>query len=397
MALVKGVFIVGARRTAFGTYGGKLKDISLADLQSVAAVAALESAKVKPELVDSVIIGNVGSVASADGIYAARHAALKSGIPKEKPAYNINRLCGSGFQTVINSAQDIETGFAQISLAGGAENMSAFPHVIRGIRFGVPLGQPPPLEDSLWLGLTDSFCGLPMGVTAEKLGAQYKITRDEVDEYAIRSQKLWKEAQDAGRFKEEIVPVPYKVKKATQNLEVDEHPKPQTTLEVLKKLPTIFKKDGLVTAGSASGVCDGAGAIVLASEQAVKQNSLTPLARVVGYSVVGVEPSIMGIGPAPAIKALLQATGKTLNDIDLIEINEAFGAQTLSCAKELNLDINKLNVNGGAIALGHPLAASGSRITAHLVHELRRRKAKYGIGSACIGGGQGIAILLESL
>lgn len=397
MALVKGVFIVGARRTAFGTYGGKLKDISLADLQSVAAVAALESAKVKPELVDSVIIGNVGSVASADGIYAARHAALKSGIPKEKPAYNINRLCGSGFQTVINSAQDIETGFAQISLAGGAENMSAFPHVIRGIRFGVPLGQPPPLEDSLWLGLTDSFCGLPMGVTAEKLGAQYKITRDEVDEYAIRSQKLWKEAQDAGRFKEEIVPVPYKVKKATQNLEVDEHPKPQTTLEVLKKLPTIFKKDGLVTAGSASGVCDGAGAIVLASEQAVKQNSLTPLARVVGYSVVGVEPSIMGIGPAPAIKALLQATGKTLNDIDLVEINEAFGAQTLSCAKELNLDINKLNVNGGAIALGHPLAASGSRITAHLVHELRRRKAKYGIGSACIGGGQGIAILLESL
>lgn len=397
MALVKGVFIVGARRTAFGTYGGKLKDISLADLQSVAAVAALESAKVKPELVDSVIIGNVGSVASADGIYAARHAALKSGIPKEKPAYNINRLCGSGFQTVINSAQDIETGFAQISLAGGVENMSAFPHVIRGIRFGVPLGQPPPLEDSLWLGLTDSFCGLPMGVTAEKLGAQYKITRDEVDEYAIRSQKLWKEAQDAGRFKEEIVPVPYKVKKATQNLEVDEHPKPQTTLEVLKKLPTIFKKDGLVTAGSASGVCDGAGAIVLASEQAVKQNSLTPLARVVGYSVVGVEPSIMGIGPAPAIKALLQATGKTLNDIDLIEINEAFGAQTLSCAKELNLDINKLNVNGGAIALGHPLAASGSRITAHLVHELRRRKAKYGIGSACIGGGQGIAILLESL
>ncbi|XP_030763457.1 3-ketoacyl-CoA thiolase, mitochondrial-like [Sitophilus oryzae] len=397
MALVKGVFIVGARRTAFGTYGGKLKDISLADLQSVAAVAALESAKVKPELVDSVIIGNVGSVASADGIYAARHAALKSGIPKEKPAYNINRLCGSGFQTVINSAQDIETGFAQISLAGGVENMSAFPHVIRGIRFGVPLGQPPPLEDSLWLGLTDSFCGLPMGVTAEKLGAQYKITRDEVDEYAIRSQKLWKEAQDAGRFKEEIVPVPYKVKKATQNLEVDEHPKPQTTLEVLKKLPTIFKKDGLVTAGSASGVCDGAGAIVLASEQAVKQNSLTPLARVVGYSVVGVEPSIMGIGPAPAIKALLQATGKTLNDIDLVEINEAFGAQTLSCAKELNLDINKLNVNGGAIALGHPLAASGSRITAHLVHELRRRKAKYGIGSACIGGGQGIAILLESL
>ncbi|XP_030755351.1 3-ketoacyl-CoA thiolase, mitochondrial-like, partial [Sitophilus oryzae] len=392
-----GVFIVGARRTAFGTYGGKLKDISLADLQSVAAVAALESAKVKPELVDSVIIGNVGSVASADGIYAARHAALKSGIPKEKPAYNINRLCGSGFQTVINSAQDIETGFAQISLAGGAENMSAFPHVIRGIRFGVPLGQPPPLEDSLWLGLTDSFCGLPMGVTAEKLGAQYKITRDEVDEYAIRSQKLWKEAQDAGRFKEEIVPVPYKVKKATQNLEVDEHPKPQTTLEVLKKLPTIFKKDGLDRLGFLKGVCDGAGAIVLASEQAVKQNSLTPLARVVGYSVVGVEPSIMGIGPAPAIKALLQATGKTLNDIDLIEINEAFGAQTLSCAKELNLDINKLNVNGGAIALGHPLAASGSRITAHLVHELRRRKAKYGIGSACIGGGQGIAILLESL
>ncbi|XP_076257930.1 yippee interacting protein 2 [Rhynchophorus ferrugineus] len=396
-SLVKGVFVVGAKRTPFGTYGGKLKDISPTELQTVAAKAALAAANLKPELVDSVVIGNVSAASAADGTFCARHVSLRTGIPIEKPAYNINRLCGSGFQSVVNGAQDILTGFSQIVLTGGTENMSAYPHVLRGLRFGVPLGQSPPLEDSLWAGLLDTQCNLPMGLTAEKLGAQYNLTRDEVDEFALRSQKLWKEAHDAGRFNEELVPIPVKVKKDIKNFEVDEHPKPQTTIDTLKKLPTVFKKEGLVTAGSASGICDGAGAVVLASEEAVNKNNLKPLARLVGYSIVGVDPSIMGIGPAPAIRLLLKATGKTLDDIDLVEINEAFGAQTLACAKELKLDINKLNVDGGAIALGHPLAASGSRITAHLVYELRRRKAKFGIGSACIGGGQGIALLVEAL
>lgn len=396
-SLVKGVFIVGAKRTVFGTYGGKLKNVSITELQTLAAKAALASANVKPESVDTVVIGIVNPGASQDGGFLARHVLLQSGIPVEKPAFAVNRLCGSGFQSIVNGVQDLVTGFGNISLTGGVDNMSAFPHIVRGIRFGVPLGVTPQLEDSLWVGLTDSYCNLPMALTAEKLGAQYKLTRDEVDEFALRSQKLWKAANDAGRFKEELVPVPVKGKKGVENLEVDEHPKPNSTIETMKKLPTIFKKDGLVTAGSASGICDGAGAVVLASEDAVSKNGLKPLARVLAYSVVGVEPSIMGIGPAPAIKAILKATGKTLNDIDLVEINEAFGAQTLACAKDLGLDINKLNVDGGAIALGHPLAASGSRIIAHLVHELRRRNAKLGIGSACIGGGQGIAILIEAL
>ncbi|CAG9766401.1 unnamed protein product [Ceutorhynchus assimilis] len=392
-SLVKGSFIVGAKRTVFGTYGGKLKNVSITELQTIAAKAALASANVKPENVDTVVVGIVGANSSADGIFTSRHVSLKCGIPIEKPALAVNRLCGSGFQSIINGVQDLQTGFAQISLTGGVENMSSYPHAVRGLRWGLPLGSSPVFEDSLWAGLTDTYCNLPMGLTAEKLGAQFKLTREEVDEYALRSQRLWKEAQDAGRFKEELVPVPVKVKRDMVDLMVDEHPKPQTTLETLRKLPTVFKKDGLVTAGTASGICDGAGAVVLASEQALKDHNLKPLARVVAYSVVGVEPSIMGIGPAPAIRAILKATGKSLNDIDLVEINEAFGAQTLSCAKDLGLDINKLNVDGGAIALGHPLAASGSRITAHLVHELRRRKAKFGIGSACIGGGQGIAIL----
>ncbi|CAH1979693.1 unnamed protein product [Acanthoscelides obtectus] len=395
-ALAKGVFIVGAKRTPFGTYGGKLTKTHISDLQTIAAKAALTAANVKPELIDSVIVGNVLTAAS-DGTFLPRHVSLKCDIPIEKPAFLVNKLCGSGFQSVVNGAQDIMTGSASIVLTGGVDNMSATPHTVRNIRFGVPLGTSPTLEDSLWVGLTDSYCKLPMALTAEKLGEQFKITRDEVDQYSLRSQQLWKAAQDAGRFKEEMAPVPVKVKRDTVNMDVDEHARPETTLDGLKKLPTLFKKDGLVTAGSASGICDGAGAVVLASEEAASKHNLKPLARLVAWSVVGVEPSIMGIGPSPAIKKLLEVTGKTLNDIDLVEINEAFAAQTLACVKDLQLDINKLNVDGGAIALGHPLGASGARITTHLVHELRRRGAKLGVGSACIGGGQGIALMVEAL
>ncbi|CAH1104064.1 unnamed protein product [Psylliodes chrysocephalus] len=397
-SLAKGIFIVGAKRTAFGTFGGKLAKSHITDLQTIAAKAALAAANVNPEIVDSVVIGNVISSAASDGGYLARHVLLKTGVPVDKPALIVNRLCGSGFQAIVSGLQDIETGCAEISLTGGVENMSASPYVVRNIRFGgVPLGHSPVLEDTIWLSVQDTYCKLSMALTAEKLGDQFKLTKDEVDQFSFQSQQRWKAAQDAGKFKDEIVPVPIKVKKDTVNFEVDEHPRPQTTLEGLKKLPTLFKKDGLVTAGSASGICDGAAAVVLAGEAALSKHNLKPLARIVAHSVVGVDPSIMGFGPSPAIKNILKITGKTLNDIDLIEINEAFGAQALACAKDLKLDMSKFNVNGGAIALGHPLAASGSRITGHLVYELKRRGGKYAIGSACIGGGQGIAIMIEAL
>jgi len=397
MSLVKSVFIVGAKRTPFGTYGGKFVKTGASELQTIAAKAALAEAKVSPNLIDTVTVGNVLSASSCDGIFLTRHVLLKSGIPQEKPALTVNRLCGSGFQAVVTGCLDIMTGAADIALTGGTDNMSQSPYMVRNIRFGSPLGVSPVLEDSLWLGLTDSYCKLPMALTAEKLGAQFKITRDEVDEFSARSQENWKKAHDSGVFQAELCPVPIKHKGKVINMEVDEHPRPQTTIETLKKLPPLFKENGLVTAGSASGICDGAAALVLASEEAVKKHNLTPLARIVSYSAVGVDPSIMGIGPVPAIQQALKAAGKTLNDMDLIEINEAFGAQALSCVKELKVDMSKFNVNGGAIALGHPLGATGARITTHLAHELKRTKGKYGIGSACIGGGQGIAILLESV
>ncbi|XP_012522043.1 3-ketoacyl-CoA thiolase, mitochondrial [Monomorium pharaonis] len=397
-AIKKGVFIVAAKRTPFGTMGGMFVNKSATDLSVVASTAAIQAAGLKPEKIDSVVFGHVMANSSSDGGFLARHTLLKSGIPQQKPAFSVNRLCGSGFQAIVNGAQEILLGDSNIVLTGGAENMSQAPFVVRNVRYGTALGQKYEFEDSLWLGLLDTYCNLPMGLTAEKLGAQYNLKREEVDKFALSSQQRWKAANDAGHFKEEIAPVQVKIKKQDTAVSVDEHPRPQTTMESLTKLKPVFKKDGLVTAGSASGICDGASAVILASEEAVKAEGLKPLARLVGYSVVGVDPSIMGIGPAPAIKELLKVTGKTLDDMEIVEINEAFGAQTLACAKDLNLDLNKLNVNGGAIAVGHPLAASGSRITAHLVHELRRRKAgKFAIGSACIGGGQGIAVMVEVL
>ncbi|XP_051162763.1 3-ketoacyl-CoA thiolase, mitochondrial [Leptopilina boulardi] len=394
---VKGVYIVGAKRTPFGKMGGMFLNKSATDLAVVASKAAIEAAGIQPEKVDSVVFGHVLMNSSSDGAFLPRHTLLKCGIPQDRNALGVNRLCGSGFQSIVSGLQSILVGESKIVVAGGTDNMSQAPFVVRNVRFGTALGQKYDFEDSLWLGLMDSYCNLPMGVTAEKLGAKFGVTRDEVDQFAFRSQQLWKDANDNGRFKDEIAPVTVKVKRQEVAVAVDEHPRPQTKIEDLKKLSSIFQKDGLVTAGSASGVCDGAGALVLASEEAVKSEKLKPLARIVGYSVVGVDPTIMGIGPSPAIQNLLKITGKSLDDMEIIEINEAFGAQTLACAKDLKIDMNKLNVNGGAIALGHPLAASGSRITTHIVHELRRRKAKFGIGSACIGGGQGIAIMVEAL
>jgi len=394
---LKGVFIVGAKRTPFGAFGGALAKKSPTDLQEVAASAAIAAAKLDPKLIDSVIVGNVLGCSNNDTIYVSRHVGLRCGVPIETPALTVNRLCGSGFQSVVNGAQEISLGVANIALTGGTDNMSMSPYAIRDIRFGTKLGVDVKLDDTLWASVTDAHCKTPMGVTAENLAAKYSITRAEADAFAIKSQVNWAAAQAAGHFDAEMAPVTLKSRKGSVEMSVDEHPKPKATLEGIAKLPPVFAKNGTVTAATASGICDGAGAVILASEAALSQHSLTPLARVVGYAVAGVEPTIMGIGPAPAIRQLLQATGLTLADIDLVEINEAFAPQTIACQRELDLNPDTLNVNGGAIALGHPLGASGSRITAHLTHELRRRGAKYGIGSACIGGGQGIAVLLEAL
>ncbi|RQM21686.1 hypothetical protein B5M09_008198 [Aphanomyces astaci] len=388
------VFIVAAKRTPFGAFGGKLKSISATDLATHATKAALQAAKLDPALVDTVIVGNVAQT-SSDAAYLARHVLLKSGIPLEKPALTINRLCGSGFQSLINGIHEIKLGEASIAVASGTENMSQAPLVSYGdkSRFGVGLGAGLQLQDSLWSALTDSYAKCPMGITAENLAAQVGVSREECDTVALRSQTLWAKAHAAGVFDAELAPIDVKVKGKFESFATDEHPR-ETTLEKLGKLKTVFKDGGVVTAGNASGIADGAGAIILASEAALKHAA--PLARVVSYSVVGVDPSIMGIGPVPAIQQALKRANLTLDDMDLIEINEAFGAQYLSCLKELGANPEISNVNGGAIALGHPLGASGSRITAHLTHALIRTKKRYAVGAACIGGGQGIAIILEN-
>jgi len=394
-SLTRGVFIVAAKRTPFGAMGGKLANRTPTDLQEIAGKAALAAGNVDPKIVDSVVIGNVISSAAPDTAYIARHVLLRCGIPLDRPALIVNRLCGTGFQSVVNAAQEIAIGDSKVVLAGGSENMSQAPHVLRDVRFGAKLGVDLKLEDSLWNSLTDAHVKLPMGMTGENLAAKYNISRQEADDFALASQQKWKKANDAGHFKAEIEPVTVKVKGKEEIMDTDEHPKPQTTREGLAKLRPVFKKGGAVTAGTASGICDGAGAIIVASEAALKEYNLTPIARLVSYGIAGCDPSIMGIGPVPAIQKALKVAGKSLNDMDLIEINEAFAAQALACAKELGIDLNKFNVDGGATALGHPLAASGSRITAHLCHEMRRRGANLSIGAACIGGGQGIAVLLE--
>lgn len=382
------IVIVSGARTPFGRFGGALKDLSATDLGVVAAREAMRRAGISPEAINHVVFGNALQT-SADAPYLARHIGLKVGAPVSVPALTVNRLCGSGFQSIISGAQMLLLGEADFVLAGGAESMSQAPHVIRGARWGLPLGQGN-LEDSLWTALTDSYCDLSMALTAENLAAKYGITREAADEYAYLSQMRTKEAQDSGRLAEEIVPVDGILKR-------DEHPRPQTTKEGLRSLKPYFRKDGIVTAGNASGICDGAAAVVLTTTEKARQRGLKPLARIISWGIVGVEPEIMGIGPAHAIKVALESAGLKLDQIDLIEVNEAFACQYLAVEKELRLDRERVNVNGGAVALGHPLGASGTRITLTLILELGRRKARYGLGSACIGGGQGIALLVERL
>jgi acetyl-CoA acyltransferase 2 len=387
------IVVLGGARTAFGTYGGALRDVSATDLGIVASKGALERSKVSPERIDQVIFGNVLQT-SGDAVYFARHIGLKSGAPTEAPALTINRLCGSGLQAILLAAQEIQLGQAEFVLAGGAEAMSMAPHMIRGARWGLPLGEQK-LEDYLWVALVDSYNGLGMANTAENLGRKYGIGRKEADEFAYRSHMLAAKARESCRFSEEIVPVDVKTKKGITVVEKDEHIRPDTSLEALGKLVARFEKDGTVTAGNASGINDGAAAVVVASAEAAEKAGLKPIARIVAGGVCGVDPDIMGIGPAPSSRQALKRAGLKIDDMDLVEINEAFATQYLAVEKDLGLDRDKTNVNGGAIALGHPLGASGARLALTLITELQKRKGKYGLASLCIGGGQGIAAIFE--
>ncbi|MCL4812265.1 MAG: acetyl-CoA C-acyltransferase, partial [Vicinamibacteraceae bacterium] len=373
------VYIVGGVRTPMGSFVGPLKDLSANELGALAAKAALERTGVRPEQIEQVVFGNVVQT-SADAIYCARHIGLKAGIPVEVPALTVNRLCGSGIESAVVAGHLIQLGEAHLALVGGTESMSQAPHVVRGARTGLRLGQGR-LEDMLWEALTDSYCGCPMAITAENCAAHYGISREAQDEYALRSQQRAASAWDEGRLAEEVVPVQVRGRKGPETFARDDHMRPDATLEGLAKLPPVFKKDGGVTAGNASGIVDGAAALVLASSHAVEGSGLRPWGSLVASVSVGVEPSMMGMGPAPAIRALLRKTGLTLDDIDLFEINEAFAAQYLAVEKELGLDRDKVNVNGGAIALGHPLGMSGTRLLLTLLLEMRRRGAQRGIAA----------------
>jgi acetyl-CoA C-acetyltransferase/acetyl-CoA acyltransferase 2 len=387
------VVFLAAKRTPFGTFGGSLKDLSATDLAVHAAKAALAQAGAPAEDYGHVVIGNVAQT-SSDAIYLARHVGLRAGLPVAVPALTVNRLCGSGFEAVVQGARILAAGEAEVVLVGGTESMSQAPLVLRGTRFGHAFGKTPPLEDMLWSALTDSYARMPMALTAEKLAEQYRITQDEVDEYAVLTQRRFAAAMEAGRLAEELAPVEVQARKGPQLFARDEHPRPDTTVEALRKLPKVFKSDGVIHAGAASGIADGAGALVLATRAYAERHGRRPLARLVSWGFAGVDPTVMGIGPVAAFRNVLARTGSKLTDFDLFEVNEAFAPQYLAVEKELGLPRELTNVDGGAIAVGHPLAASGARITAHGIYELARRGGKHALVGACIGGGQGIALAL---
>src|ERR1700757_3469585 len=389
------VVIVAGARTPMARYTGSFSDVSAIDLAAHASKEAIRRSGANPAEIDHAIFGNVMQT-SADALYGARHVGLKAGLKTEPPAVTVNRLCGSGIEAIAQAAQRLLLGEANMVLAGGMENMTQAPFVIRGARTGLKLGGGT-LEDSLFVGLTDTFCGLPMALTAEKLAEQKGITRKDADAYALRSQQAAEAAFKACYLTEELVPVEVKQGKKTILVREDDHRRPETTMEILEKLPPSFKKDGMVTAGNASGIVDGAAAVVLTREQAAKERGLKPLGRIVSWAVAGVDPSIMGIGPVPSTRKALQLAGMKLEQVDRVEVNEAFAAQYLAVEKELGLQREKTNVNGGAIALGHPLGASGTRLVITLLNELRRKHLKYGLATACIGGGQGIAMIVEAI
>jgi acetyl-CoA acetyltransferase family protein len=391
------IAIVSGARTPMGRYCGKLKDFTAQELGAIAGKGAIERSGIQPTDFDHVVFGNAQQT-SGDALYGARHVGLRAGLPIETPALTVNRLCGSGMQAIVNAAQMIQLEEARVVLAGGMEAMSQAPFTIRG-RDGFTLAPGGKIEDSLMVALLDSYCGLYMANTAELYGEQQGITRQMQDEFALRSQQMADAAYKEGRLQEELVPVPLRNSKGEptgESLTEDDHRRPQTTMEGLAKLRAAFGKNGTVTAGNASGIVDGGAAVVVMSLEQAQKRNLNPLGRIVNWGIAGVEPKLMGRGPVPATKLALQRAGLTLDYIDLIEVNEAFAAQYLGVEKELGLDRTKVNVNGGAIALGHPLGATGTRLVITLLHELRRRKKKYGLATACIGGGQGIAMVVES-
>lgn len=393
MKATKELVILAAKRTPFGGFGGSLKNLSATDLGVIAAEAAIAESGVAKEDFDHVVFGNVCQT-SADAIYLARHVGLRAGLAQSVPALTINRLCGSGFQALVNGAELIMTGQAKVVLTGGAESMSQAPHVVRGARWGLQLGRSQ-MEDSLWECLTDSFNRMPMAITAENIAERYGISQEEVDAYSVASQTRYAEGLAGGAFSDEICPVTIKSRKGEKVVDSDEHPRPTVTLDGLQRLPKVFKKDGVIHAGAASGICDGAGAIILADGDWARSQGLTPLASLESWGVVGCDPDVMGLGPVEASRKALAAIDKSADDMEMLEINEAFAPQVLGCVKELGWDLDKVNMNGGAIAVGHPLAASGARITAHLVHNVRKAGGGYALGSACIGGGQGIAVIVK--
>jgi acetyl-CoA acetyltransferase family protein len=398
MAQTTDIAIVSGARTPMGRYCGKLRDFTAMDLAAVASQEAIRRSGVDPKEFDHAVFGNAQQT-SGDSLYGARHVALKAGLPIETPALTVNRLCGSGMQSLVNAAQMIQLGEANTVLAGGMESMSQAPHVVRGARWGLGLGEGK-LEDSLMVALLDTYCGLYMANTAELYAEQQGITRQHMDEFSLQSQQKAGAAQKACRLAEEIVPVALKNRKGEptgEMFEKDDHLRPETTMEGLAKLKAAFGKNGTVTAGNASGIVDGGAAVVMMKLDQAQKRGLKPMGRIVSWGIAGVDPKIMGSGPVPATRAALKKAGLKLDDIDLIEVNEAFAGQYLAVEKELGLDRNKVNVNGGAIALGHPLGATGTRLVITLLHELRRRKAQYGLATACIGGGQGIAMIVENL
>ncbi len=390
------IYIIDGARTPFGVLQGSLSDVSAIDLAVIAGKGAIERSTVNPQQIDQVVMGNVIQT-SKDAIYFARHVALKAGLSIETPALTVNRLCGSGLQAIISAAQMLQLGEGQIALAGGAENMTQAPHVIRGARNGFKLGQAPQLEDSLWEAIIDSYVGCGMAITAENLAEKYGLTREQVDAYALRSQTAARRAQQSGLLAEEIVPVTVKDRKGKPVEITQDEGIRDTSIEALAKLPARFRAGGVVTPGNASGINDAGAAVILATGDAVQQHNLKPIARLVSWGVVGVPPEIMGIGPAPAIRQALKRADLSLSDLHRVEVNEAFSPQYLAVEKELGLDRDKTNVNGGAISIGHPLAASGARLVLTLMYELRRHHLKYGAASLCIGGGQGIAAVIENV
>ncbi len=397
------VFLSG-KRTAFGTFLGALGSVSATDLGVHASKAAIEQAGITPEDIDSVVFGNVMQT-SPDAIYCARHIGLKAGVPIPVPAVTVNRLCGSGFESLVQAGHLLRLGEATMVLAGGTENMTQTPHTIRGARQGFKLGGTE-MNDYLQECLYDPQAGCAMAITAENLGEKYGISREMADEYGYRSQTAWKDAHEAGRYAQEIAPLTIAGRKGDTVVEIDEHPqlsplrpakfRDRFGKEAMAGLRPVFKKDGTVTAANASGINDGAGAMVMTTAGEAARRGLKPIGRLVASASVGVEPSLMGIGPVAAIKKALERAGMGLGQMDLVEINEAFSTQYLACEKVLELDRSITNVDSGGVAVGHPLAASGTRITMHLIYELARRGKKYGVGSACIGGGQGIAVVVEA-